>query len=1012
VPGDRKLLPWIALTIAAIVVAGGFALADTKQTGEIGPALGITANGHALHPIGRLTPVGNFPTGSALTPNGRFLWVVDAGHGSDDVRVIDVATGAAVQTLPLPGSYGGIAFAADGRRAYVSGTPKGSSPTEGPTKGDQGDVIHVFSVDPATGRGTELNPIALPSSSGGSGRTNSLPPTSGTGSAYPDGVAISPNGKLLVTALNAADKAAVVDLSNGSAKLVATGAYPNGVAFDHGGLAYVSNEYEGTLTVIDPATASVVTTIAGFGGAGGDRNSHPEGLVADPKLDRIYVAVTNRDLIARVDTKTRRVVGTISVARPEALGAAPVKLAIARDGQTLYAADSGEDAIAAISLAKRPAAGAPVIPRAVVRVPSVSNIAAYERARRRHARNLASLRRRLLREQPVRACGGPTRRAAARYVRSVSAALRLRGARRQRALTRAKRGLARIVDCQAPGYIPNFPANAVIGKLPTAAYPSDVQVTPDGSQLLWVAAKGVGAGANPQYSFDGDKRPGVTPKNIYGTYVLDMLKGIVGTLPIPSDRQDQSVTPTADAQSHPSNGEAPPAGTPVVGPSGEPSRQIKHVFYIVKENRTYDQVFGSDPRGDGDPSLELFDDNGVPGPLGGVTPNAHKLTRTFPLLDHFYADSEVSVDGHVITSGAYATDYVQKALAANYSGRNRGMDMGIFPVTFPPNDFLFDQAVRQGISFRDYGEEGGGNSPFANDGRSSYNGVAAATDPKYPNNLFIGCTQPGGAVGNLAACTQDSGAYRGLGKTIAGQSRFNAWYPEFQAQLAAGTVPALNYMILPNDHTNGTTPNDYSPQALIADNDLALGQIVDAISHSSIWNQTAIFVVEDDSQDGADHIDAHRMPAFVISPWTKRGAVVHTRYDQYSVIRTIELMIGLHPLSLNDALATPMYDAFDTTADPAGTVYDAVAPTQDIGQINGAAAPAAKLSAALPWSRIDVVPQELSDQILWQSVHGAGSRPPAPGPGASPAEHARAVTVRAALAQHANVRALLGGGDG
>jgi DNA-binding beta-propeller fold protein YncE len=220
VPDDRRLLPWIALTIAALALAGGFALADTKQTGEIGPALGITANGHALRPIGRLTPVGNFPTGSALTPNGRFLWVVDAGHGSDDVRVVSVATGAALQTLPLPGSYGGIAFSPDGRRAYVSGTPKGGSPTEGPTKGDQGDVIHVFSVDPATGRGSELNPIALPASSGGSGRVNSLPPTSGTGSAYPAGIAVSPDGKLLVAALNAADKAAVIDLGSGSATLV------------------------------------------------------------------------------------------------------------------------------------------------------------------------------------------------------------------------------------------------------------------------------------------------------------------------------------------------------------------------------------------------------------------------------------------------------------------------------------------------------------------------------------------------------------------------------------------------------------------------------------------------------------------------------------------------------------------------------------------------------------------------------------------------------------------------
>jgi DNA-binding beta-propeller fold protein YncE len=993
------------------MAAAALALADGKQTGEIGPALGITPNGHALHPVGRLTSVGNFPTGSALTPDGRFLWVVDSGHGSDDVRVIDVASGSSVQTLPLPGAYGGVAFSPDGRRAYVSGTPKGGSPTEGPTKGDQGDVVHVFAI--ASGRGSELDPIVLPSSSGGSGRTNSLPPTSGTGTAYPEGLAVSPDGKTLVVALNAADKAAVIPLAGGTPTLVNTGAYPDGVVFDHQGLAYVSNEYDGTLSVIDPGAANMVATIPGLGGSGGDRNSHPQGMVTDPSLDRIYVAVASRDLVAIVDTKARRVVGSISVARPEAIGVAPVKLAVAPDGNTLYAADSGEDAIAAISLTKRPAQGLSIAARNVVRVPSISSIVRYERARRHHRRNMRALRRALLSGTTLRACGGPSRRAANLYVARIVKSLRLRRAARRRAQALAKRRLALVVRCKAlPGYIPNFAADAVIGKLPTAAYPTDVQVTPDGTKLLWVAGKGVGAGPNANYLSDGDKRPTAPPKNIYGTYVLDKLLGLVGSLAIPSDQQDQQLTPTADAQAHPSNLIPPPAGTPIVGPDGGPSRQIKHVFYIVKENRTYDQIFGSDPRGDGAPNLQLFDDNGVAGPTGGITPNAHKLTRTFPLLDHFYSDSEVSVDGHIITSGAYAIDYVQKALAANYSGRGRGMDFGIYPVTFPPSYFLFDQAAKQGISFRDYGEAGAGNSPFSNDGRATFATVSANTDQTYPNNIFIGCTAPGGAVGNLASCTQDSGVYKGTGKITSGKSRFSVWNTEFQQQVAAGSVPALNYMILPNDHTSGTTPNDYSPQAMIADNDLALGQIVDAISHSSIWDSTAIFVVEDDSQDGADHVDAHRQPAFVISPWAKRGAVVHTRYDQYSVVRTIELMLGMHPLSLNDALATPMYDAFDSTADVAGTVYDVVAPTQDIGQINSATAPSAHLSAMLPWHRLDAVPQEISDQIIWEAVHGANSRPPTPGPNASPADRAQAATVRAALARHANVRALLGGGDG
>ena len=258
------------------------------------------------------------------------------------------------------------------------------------------------------------------------------------------------------------------------------------------------------------------------------------------------------------------------------------------------------------------------------------------------------------------------------------------------------------------------------------------------------------------------------------------------------------------------------------------------MFYIVRENRTYDQVFGRDPRGDGNPQLELFGDNGVGGPTGGITPNAHALAHQFPLLDHFYENSEVSVDGHLITAGAYATDYSQKATAANYSNRRGTYDFGIFPVSFPPKFFLFDQAAKQGVSFRDYGEDVGALPTGAAANRPDYAKVQAALDPAYPGNLFIGCIK----AGVKATCTQDSGLYKGTGALVQPQSRFNTWYPEFLTQVATNSVPALNYMILPNDHTNGTTPGDPTPQAMIADNDLALGQMIDAISHSSIWSST------------------------------------------------------------------------------------------------------------------------------------------------------------------------------
>ena len=184
-----------------------------------------------------------------------------------------------------------------------------------------------------------------------------------------------------------------------------------------------------------------------------------------------------------------------------------------------------------------------------------------------------------------------------------------------------------------------------------------------------------------------------------------------------------------------------------------------------------------------------------------------------------------------------------------------------------------------------------------------------------------------------------------------------------------------------------------TPRAMIADNDYGLGQVVQEISHSAVWKESAIFVVEDDSQDGADHVDAHRIPAFVISPFAKPGAVIHTRYDMLSMIRSLELILGMRPLSLGDGLATPMYDVFRATPRTDSTVYTAIQPDQSLTATNSAGAPAAQASARLPFTRVDAVPQAVSDRILWQAVHGARSRPPAPGPNASREEHERALEV-------------------
>jgi DNA-binding beta-propeller fold protein YncE len=830
------------------------------------------SNGRALAPAGRLTTLGNFPTGGALTPDGRRYWAVDSGLGHNDVKIVDVASGSVEQTLPLPGAYGAIAFSADGTRAYVSGEPLGDVPADGKTKGNSGDVLHVFDIDPATGRAVEAEPIALPkrtaSQPGGS------PPLS-----WPEGVAVAPFGDTAVVALNQASALAIVDTRDGSATMVDVGQAPVDVAVARDGkLAFVTTEVPGTVDVVDLASRTVVKQIA-VGGPLGSRLAHPEGLALDPTGRRLFVAVASRDLVAVVDTRALAVARYIDVGRVDGIGTEPVDLAVAPNGRTLYVANAGEDALVAVNLKRRTTRSA-------------------------HRRSIAPY--------------------------------------------------------------------TVLGRIPTAAYPTDVAVTPDSKKLVWLSAKGFGTGPNLGYKQFGFQQ------SPYGTYTPVGLIGRLGVLAAPSDPKLRALGRRVTAELHPAARVAVPAGTPVVGPDGGASTKIKYVFYIVRENRVYDQIFGTDPRGNGDPHLELFDDNGVPGPTGGVTPNAHKLARMFPLLDDFYADSEVSVDGHIITSGSYAIDRVQRSLHANYGNRGRNSDFDQ-AISYPPRDFIFDQAARQGVSFRNYGEGQAGTAQ--DDGRDTYGAVKDGTDTVYQQ------------------VASDAGS--GLGAAF-GASHSDTFAAEVQQQLAAGTVPRLNYLTLPLDHTLGTTPGIPTPKALVANNDLGLGQIVSTISHSPIWPQTAIFVIEDDAQDGADHVDSHRMPAFVISPWAKRGAVLHTRYDQYSVLRTMELILGLKPLALTDALATPMFDVFADKPDAAGTVYDAVVPEQSLAEINTPASADAATSAKLPFDRLDAVPEEILDRILWHSVYGQDATPPAPGPNASPAEHTRAAVA---------MRLLRSGGD-
>jgi DNA-binding beta-propeller fold protein YncE len=939
----------LVLTLA-VVGGGAYALAQgSADEGVIGPANRIQPSGRLLHPSGKLTRVGNHPAGAALTPNGRFYWTLSAGRGRNDVRIVRVApgrrcrrprqdagservrryrscvrrarrpVGRVVQTIRMPGLSGGIAMAPDGRTAYLSGIPDSAhedEQTPPDTPGREGDVVHVLTYNARTGHAARAGTISLPPPADAP-IPQSFPPTNTKRLSWPRDLAVSPDGKTLLVALNLADYAAVVDLATGQARFVRVGSYPYGAAITRDGKrGLVSNEASGTVSVIDLASATKIKDIQV-----GPHLSHLEGIAIDPQLARAYVAVTHQDLIAVLNLRSLTVQRTLTVERSQGIGTAPVAVKATRDGCFLLSADSGEDAVAVFALPNR--------------------------------------RGRTCRNEPRRT----TRRAGA----SAEAILQHEG----------RRGLALAAEEAVESRRPvrrRSRAWQLVGRVPVASYPVDVDATARHQTLVWLSAKGLGVGPNPNgpnpYSpNDSDDRI-----NSF-QYLPSIVRGASGILPFPTDTQLRRMTPRASRQLRPSNAERAPAGTPIRG--GGP---IKHVFYIVRENRTYDQVLGDDSRGDGDPKLTLFGAN--------ITPNAHALARRFPLLDHVYANSEASIDGHFWSAAAAVSDYVTKNWHQNYAGRQRPYDFGVYAVTWPSQRFLFDQAEKQGISYFNFGEAVAGVIPlFPDKDRTpadlvEVNKKFAKSDlgPPLAGHCFPNDAWSGGVNGLTGQEVYDSSLPPGV--LPPAESRFDCLRTKFTAQLASNTVPAFTYITLANDHTAGTAPGRRTPNAMVADNDYALGQVVDLISHSPIWGSSLILVIEDDSQDGADHVDAHRIPALAISPYARRGAVVHTRYDFLSFIRTLEIVTGMKPLNLFDALAVPMYDAFGTRAGNAEP-YDAIKPGVDLNERNSAASPNAGFSQRLPLLSPDQVPQRYLDRILWQYVHGKNSEPPPPGPNAS-----------------------------
>lgn len=495
------------------------------------------------------------------------------------------------------------------------------------------------------------------------------------------------------------------------------------------------------------------------------------------------------------------------------------------------------------------------------------------------------------------------------------------------------------------------------GLIPTGWYPTGVQVTPD-NQLLITSAKGLGTGPNK----------GTDPSNPNNhPYIENQLLGTLEIVPSPSEDKLEKYT----KQVNDNNGfkqqnkvrgfNKESTGTIVPRFVGE-SSPIKHIIYIVKENRTYDQVLGDlknpdgTPRGNGDPSITLFGQD--------VTPNQHKLAQQFVTLDNFYVDSEVSQNGWQWVTQASSNPYNEVAAAQGYAGNGSQYDSeGYHPDVAagsanPADAYLWDKLADHNMSFRNYGQ--------------------FVVPSNWINSKEGITTQPGKYYAHDKILNHNTNHdYPWFDMGVSDQQRFDIWNKDFQSFVANNNMPAMQFIDLPRDHTAGGA----TAKQLVADNDLALGKIVDTISHSKYWKDTAIFVVEDDAQAGPDHVDAHRTIAQVISPYTQTGKVDSHFYSQVSMLRTMELFLGIEPMSQYDAAAMPLIWSFTNKPNfaPYKTLVPSVAPYNTLNPATQTAIPSNSVmtQSQMVGQPDQADPQKLNEDI-WKAIKGPHVRMPKP----------------------------------
>ncbi|THD77553.1 MAG: hypothetical protein E7812_15590 [Phenylobacterium sp.] len=863
----------LALGAAATTVrAAELQIGEPTPTGQsITPAAAPGALFQTLNPD--LPDLPSYTAGQAsavaLSPDGRTLLILTSGfnrmQGADGkaipsqsneyVFVYDVSgpEPAKRQVIQVKNTFLGIGWAPAGDRFFVSG-------------GMDDDVIEF------TGGPGGFQP----------GRSFALGHKAGLGLAVkPEaaGLAVSPDGRRLLVANVQNDSVSLIDLASGAVseldlrpgvrdhKRVGApgGSYPRAVAWTSNRKAYVASERDREV---------IALSVGGKGLSIGARirtRGQPVAVLANPKAGRLYAALDNSDGVAVIDPKLDKVIESLATAAPRAMlartgrlgGAGSNNLALSPDGRTLLVTNGGENALAVVRLGDRAAGLAP---------------------------------------------------------------------------TKAKR--PRDDDGDGDDDAPKAAAGSeVVGLIPTGWYPTAVAVRPDGRQIYVVNGKS-NAGPNPgacrnNLSIKREDRAACTGAN---QYVWQLEKAGFLTLPAPSPGALAQLTRQTALNDHfPGAGEAH---------QGEATmaflrQHIRHVIYIVKENRTYDQVLGDLEVGDGDPKLAVFG--------RAITPNLHTLARQFVDLDNFLDSGESSNTGWNWSTAGRTNDWTEREAPVNYASRglqydqegdNRNINVGFATTAerrkanpLSPDDpnllpgardvaapdgpggdvgtgYIWDGAMRAGLSVRNWG--------FYGDLALYEKDAGKFMTPREREPWKTRTTVFTPAKASLMAVTDPY--FRGFDQAFPDYWRFKEWAREFDGFVAAGKAPNLMLVRLPHDHTGDFADGIdgiNTVEAELADNDYAVGLLVEKVARSPFAKDTLIFVVEDDAQDGPDHVDAHRAPAFIVGPYVRKGAVVSTRRTTVNLLRTMEDVLGIAPMGLNDGLADPMADVFDTAAGPA-----------------------------------------------------------------------------------------------